>query len=770
MTLPPRALRSALFAGAALAAAPHIAVAADEAADAPTVSGVTVQPSAQPRADLPLSVRSIDAEQIAATVNAVTAEDALKYLPDIFIRRRHIGDTQAPMTTRTSGVGSSARSLIYADGVLLSALIGNNNTSASPRWGMVAPEEIQRIDVMYGPFSAAYPGNSIGAVVNITTRMPQAFETTAKVGIGTQHFSQYGTKDDYPVYEAAASMGDRRGAFAWRLSLNHVESQGQPLSYVTAARSTTAAAATATPVTGAFDDRNRTGAPIVVLGAGGLEHQRQDNAKLRLEWSPTSWLTASYMVGYFGNRTDAQAQTYLSDATGTPAYSGALNIGGQSYSIPASAFASGVYRLDERHWLQALSLRGEAGPHLTWTAVATLYDYGRDELRAPSAALPGAQAGGPGSITDMSGTGWRTYDAKAVWTPEGALAAHAISLGLHTDSYELGTDRYNTTDWMLGGRGGLAASSHGKTQTDAIYLEDAVRLRPDLSLTVGVRQEHWRAFNGLNYSLTPAQSVQQPKLSADRTSPKAVLAWTPNVDWRVTASAGEAYRFPTVSELYQTVTTGLPGTLFVPNPNLAPERAISTELSVQRSWRHASLRLSAFTEDVTNALISQSGTDPQGAAVTFVQNVDKVRSRGVEAVAEAHDVLIEGLDLSASATYVDSITARDAANAAAVGKQTPQLPRWRWTAVATWRATDKLTLTTAARYSDRPYGTLENSDTNGHTFQGFEGYFVVDARATYRIDAHWSAALGVDNLNNNKYFLFHPFPQRSVLAELRYVY
>ena len=48
--------------------------------------------------------------------------------------------------------------------------------SFPPRWGMVIPEEIERVDVMYGPFSAAYPGNSVGAVVAFTTRMPQAFE------------------------------------------------------------------------------------------------------------------------------------------------------------------------------------------------------------------------------------------------------------------------------------------------------------------------------------------------------------------------------------------------------------------------------------------------------------------------------------------------------------------------------------------------------------------------------------------------------------------
>jgi len=760
MSLQIRALRSALFASAALWAAPAFAAAEDEA---PTVSGVVVQAEA-PRPDRPLSVQTLDADQIAATVNATTTEDALKYLPAIFVRRRHIGDTQAPITTRTSGVGSSARSLIYADGVLLSALIGNNNSSASPRWGMVAPEEIARIDVLYGPFSAAYAGNSIGAVVNIATRRPETFEAQAKVSAGSQHFKQYGTEDDYPVYAASASLGDKRGPFSWRISGSHLETRGQPLNYVTATRPANPSSA-GIPVSGAFADVNRAGAPIVVLGAGGLEKQKQDNAKLKVEWDVTPTLTAGYLVGYFGNQTEAHVESYLRNAAGGTVYSGALNINGFAYNIAPSAFANGMYKLDERHWMQALSLRGEPSATLTWEAVATLYDYGRDVQRTPSTALPGALAGGAGTILDLGGTGWRTFDAHAAWTPS---TRQTVTLGLHHDRYELGSDRYNTTDWNSGGRGPLAASSRGKTETDALYLEDAVRLTPELGLTLGVRQEHWRAFDGLNYSLAPALSVRQPKLSADRTSPKAVLAWTPAADWRVTASVGQAYRFPTVSELYQAVTVGQE--LRTPNPDLDPEKALSTELSAERSWSRGRVRLSVFTEDIEDALISQNAAIAPGQFVSFVQNVDKVRSRGVEAAAEAHDVLFKGFDLSGSVTWVDSEIRKDAANAAAVGKRTPQVPRLRGSAVATWRATERLTLTTAARYSSRPYGTLENTDTVGHTYQGFEGYFVVDARATWQIDRHWSAAIGVDNLNNRDYFVFHPFPQRSVLADLRYVY
>ena len=64
----------------------------------------------------------------------------------------------------------------------------------------------------------------------------------------------------------------------------------------------------------------------------------------------------------------------------------------------------------------------------------------------------------------------------------------------------------------------------------------------------------------------------------------------------------------------------------------------------------------------------------------------------------------------------------------------------------------------------------EPHNGTGATFQGFERFFVVDARVTYRFDKKTRAAIGVDNLNNRKYYLFHPFPQRTLSAELRHAF
>jgi iron complex outermembrane recepter protein len=739
---------------------------ADDAATTLDSVIVTAPSAISNLSDVPNTTSTITADQIARTINVVTPEDTLRYLPNVLIRQRHIGDTQSPITTRTSGVGASARSLIYVDGMLISSLIGNNNTSASPKWGLVSPGAVERVDVLNGPFAAAFPGNAIGSVITFTSATPTRLEAHAEVQGALQSFAKYGDDKDDRTERFAADIGDRLGPFAFRLSYNHLDSHSQPLTYVTANVTATRGAA-GMPVTGAFTDVSRLGSPIVVLGSSGLEHQVQDNASGRLTYDVTPQMSLAYSFGLFRNDDDSTVNTYLRDASGAPVYAGALNIGGRTYSVAPSAFANGVYRVDELQLVQGLSLSSHSAGTFDFDLIATSFDYLKSRQRIAGAAPPAAFAAGPGSVTDLDGTGWYTLDANGKWRPN---PNHTVTFGAHQDRFRLDNPRYALADWRDGSAGALLASSQGSTRTQALWAQDVWSLTPQVTLTLGGRYERWRAYDGRNISITPALDVRQPIVADSAFSPKAVLAWSPNPDWTFKGSLAIANRFPTVTELYQAITTGTQ--LSVPNPNLQPERARSSELSAGRRWSGGDLRIALFDERIKNALLSQTAPLVAGSNTLFsyVQNVDRTRATGVELVASQKDVLVPGLELSGWVTYVDTEVKKDAAFPAAVGKRLPQLPRWRGSVVATYAATPKLDLTLAARYSDRSFATLDNSDHYANTYQGFGGFFVMDLYARYRVNDHVTAGFGVNNLNNRAYFLFHPFPQRTVIADLKYSY
>ncbi len=267
-------------------------------------------PPIKQRFALPQESYSITAKQIEETINLKDPEDAIKYFPSLFVRKRNDGDNQAVLATRTWGLNSSARTLIYYDDLLISALINNNNQNGSPHWNLVPTEGIARIDFLDGPFAAAYPGNSIGGVLLITSKMPDHAFATAKETVSVMPWNQYGTKDTYASSLTSAAAGNRVGNLSWLLSVNFQDSYQQPLTYTT---SSTIPAGT----TGTFPALNKQGLPANVIGTGTLAHSLQTSANLRLAYDITPLVQATYSFGIWNNVQTSNPQTYLtSTATG----------------------------------------------------------------------------------------------------------------------------------------------------------------------------------------------------------------------------------------------------------------------------------------------------------------------------------------------------------------------------------------------------------------------------------------------------------------------
>ncbi len=725
-------------------------------------------PPVKERYQLPQTAASTTAATIETTTNAVDAADTIKYLPSLLVRKRNTGDNQEVLATRNWGINGSARSLVYADDILLSALIGNNNSNATPRWGMVTPEQIQRVDMLYGPFAAAYPGNSIGGVLLFTTKMPDKPLATVKQSESFQTFDFYNTKDTYRTDQTSASLGNRWNDLAVFVSGNYQNSYSQPLGWVTTASALPAG------VTGQINQPNRTNtAAANVLGPSGLLHTQQTNLNAKAAVDLTAWLTATYSAGFWQNNQTSSVATYLRDASGNLTYGG---------PTAGAGFASGTYNLTQQDLGQALSLKTDTRGAFDWDVAVTRFDYLKDIQRNPfTVTATGVGFTDTGKIARLDGTNWTTADAKGIWRVTGG---HELSFGVHGDYNVLNNPTYQTANWTGGpdSTGTLYSRGDGKTQTVALWAQDAWRFAPQFKLTLGARWETWRAFDGYNYvgntatnsatgAITSTSLLIPPNLSATATSPKASLSFEPNSQWQVTASFGVANRFPTVGELYQIATNS--GVLYNPNPNLKPEKALAEEIAIERKFTDGKIRLSLFQDDTRDALISQSSTSPASGLVTaFTTNVDHVRNRGVELAWQRDRVLFGNTDLFGSMTYVDSVILSDpnfvgTNGSTAEGKRAPYVPAWRATLGGTYRLNEAWAWTVAGRYQSKIYATLDNTDNVANVYQAFDPFFVVDSRIQYKVTEHGSLAFGVDNLTNAKYHLFHPFPQRTYVMQGR---
>ena len=703
----------------------------------------------------PATVETYDREQIQDSVNAATPAQAMKYLPSIQVRERFIGDRNGIIATRTIGAISSAQSMLYGDGILLSNLLGNSY-SYPPRWGMVSPEEIESISMMYGPFSSLYAGNSFGGVISIKTRMPEKFEAHANVQTFMQNFKLYGSDVTNHGNHESASVGNKINDLSFWLGVDRLDNQGQPLDYAVADKKATSSGGTA--VTGAYQDISEKNKSRIVFGATSIDNSEQINTKFKTAYDFTPEIKLAYTLGLWNIDGKTDVQSYLKDSAGNAFYAGDVKVNGSKYTLPAMSPG----KTDALHIMQAVELKSNTKSFFDWDLSLSDYDYNKDLNSSSKISTGNPYVTRTGTVTDLSGTGWTVFEARGTLRPEN----HTVDLGYHIDDYKLRSITSNTSDWSAMSKSTFNASSHGNTQTQAIYVQDKWQFNPKWALTLGAREEFWEATDGSNQSGLVVANYQDK--SANKFSPKISLSFEPQPAWGFRAAFGQAFRFPTVTELYQQLANG--SNILVNNPNLKPEEVLSAELTAEHRFANGLVRVSAFNEHKYDALLSQTNIASVGTATSYVQNVDHIRTYGLEMATEWQDVIISGLDLHANATWTDAKVLLDAAAPSNNGHIAPRIPKQLYKAVATYHVNNDLTLSVGARYSGRQYINLDNSDVNPDTYKAASQYFLMDLKANYKFADRWLASVGVDNLTNYKAYVSHPLPQRTLYAQLKFDY
>ncbi|RZL02224.1 MAG: TonB-dependent receptor [Rubrivivax sp.] len=718
---------------------------------------------------LPGSTASKNADQLRDQ-NLVNPEDALHYLPSTTVRKRYIGDRNALIAGRSFGTLQPSRALVYLDGYLISNFLGRFD---APRWNMVSPEAMERVDVLYGPYSALLPGNSIGTTVAVSQRVPQGLEVSGRAIAARQTFKQYGHRDHHDSGQLSLHLGQKLDTGLWfTADVNHQDSTSQPMQYASALADASgafpAAGVTATPVTGVVYDTDPKGVRRAIFGANGgaIDHTVQDTLNLRAGYRFTPTLEASVMGSWWGNTTKTHNVTFLRDASGRPVWSGLVSQDGHQFNILPSSFAPSTR--DERHQQLGATLKTRQATGWNGSVVISDYRILHDEDRQASTTDPQAAQGGPGTLTRRDGTGWNTFELQGTWTPrpgDWTGGRHALAFGLHRNAYQLdNTVDKLTQDWRQGSST-PTQYYRGKTEVIALYAQDAWRLQDDLKLTLGWREERFRAFDGDQLGA----GATQPQRYANRTlrghSPKASLAWSVRDDLVLKLSAGRGVRFPNVEELYNGTVTS--GSVYQFDPQLKPETSDALELSAEQTWASQRLRASLFHDSVANAILRQTDITVT-PTVTRVSNVDRVKTTGIEFAWQAQDLFISGLSLDATAAFTNAKVTANARDPASVGKWWLRVPRERATLQAAYQASADWRFSAGYRHEGRAYNDVYNADVHPDVYGGVSSVNQLDLRGSHALTKQLELALGVNNALDAHAYQSHPYPGRTLFAELRF--
>jgi vitamin B12 transporter len=169
---------------------------------------VTATRVATPIDEVLASVLVIDRDEIDRSL-AGDAADLLRFHAGLEVARNGGPGQSTSLFIRGA---ESNHTLVMIDGVRI-----NPGTIGQPALQNIAPELIERIEVVKGPRSALYGTDAIGGVVNIVTRRGSRDGWTAELGYG-----------DYETREASLTGGVSGGAGSLDLGVSWIDSAGFP--------------------------------------------------------------------------------------------------------------------------------------------------------------------------------------------------------------------------------------------------------------------------------------------------------------------------------------------------------------------------------------------------------------------------------------------------------------------------------------------------------------------------------------------------------------
>jgi vitamin B12 transporter len=189
----------------------------------------------------------------------------------------------------------------------------------------------------------------------------------------------------------------------------------------------------------------------------------------------------------------------------------------------------------------------------------------------------------------------------------------------------------------------------GETETYGLFADGSVELGP-VTLAIGGRIDHWRVTNGFLNERQIATGATLNDLhyadrSGDEATGRAGIAWRVVEPLALRAAAYRGWRLPTLNELYRPFRVGADAT--AANAALDPERLTGYEFGATLTPL-TGVRLAAtwFDNHLDNAIGNVTvargpgvfpgvGFVAAGGAYRVRQNLDAVRSRGIEIDAEA---------------------------------------------------------------------------------------------------------------------------------------
>jgi len=683
---------------------------------------VTATRNLQPVSTAPGDVAVVNRETIDERP-ALMINDALKAVPGFFSRSELDFSPLQPVIVM-HGIAGQNRTLVMVDGITL-----NEPRTGAGYFDGLALGNVDRIEVVKGPFSSLYGGYAMAGVINVLTKMPEKREVVIQGGYGGPFSSGEAPKNVGTVY---ASYGDRfLDRWSVFLSYGRTGTDGFPSQWNVTTNQPGAG------VTGAIATTTNAGRPANWIGNAGDAGSFADNITLKTQYAFSDTTT----LGFTYLRTNTQTtfgtpQTFLQNAAGTHVFNTG-SIREASFLATRSGRTRDIFDVTYTTTLGPIQSKLSTG----------LVDVVQSYNRTPGSTALTTQGGGPGTYLDSPAMNW--FVDLQFTAPE--VARQVFTWGFTFQNQSTTSTTYALSNWQdPDSKTQLTDQAGGTSNTYGLYVQDEVRILKGLTAYLGIRGDWWKTFDGYNLSGNYAARTD------GAVSPKGSLVYQPFAATTLRLDGGQSFRPPSLYELYSKYVGSY---TLLPNPTLDAETDWSWDGGVtQGLWPGAQASVTYFQNFLSNLIYTQTLTPTLQTRV----NVGKAESKGVEMVVEQR---LFGVRLFGDATYTDAHITQNTANPAIVGKQMIDVPTWLCN-MGVEGAVGPVSGSLVGRYVSKRYSTDLNTDTVNHVYTSYDPFLTLDGKLAYTFLDHATLAFQMTNITNKQYFTYYQSPGRAWLTQL----
>jgi len=690
------------------------------------------------------SSATVVTEKDISRIRVQHADEAFSYVPGAYQRRsKGFMDTLARIQLR--GFAGNERTLVMLDGQPL-----NTAYTAAVAWALIPEENIERIEVVKGPFSSLYGGYAMGGAINIITKLPETSRLIVKSG--------YGTGNTVTFHAGYADLyGGKTGfLFSWDRKLT----AGYRSKYVV--KSASAGAGTV-PVTGWERTTDPEGNTVYLVGDVGENWWDEEKyyGKFTFTPAPGSRVSVALNIGEYDYGYD-DPRTYLKDASGKPVTDGSVTFTDEGVAkkitIRPYHFLAGP---GHKKVIQS-SVAYEAAYGERFDLSASIGMNDERENWYVSTSSGATQQGGPGYLNTTPSRAWSGDVHATAWFGD----RHVLTLGAGFRNDRVDSEKWTLTDWTdEESTDTLKQDTEGKARAWAVYIQDEFIVHEKCSLFLGARSDMWKTYDASSYDDVLGSTVKYDTQRSSYLSPKAGVVYTPRFSagaWTLSAVRvcwGKAFRPPTVFELYKTWQSSWTGTTYEGNPDLDPETVDSWEVGIDQAiGEDVFLGLGYYENDIKDLIYSMS-VDP---TTVRKENAATAETRGWEASLKVN--LPRSFALFANYTYQNARITDNPAEPDSEGKQVPYVPK-RICNIGVLYSGRRVEGSLLYRRVSHIYRTSDNADTVEGVYRSFDAFAVMNLKLAWRVNENLRVSLSVDNLADKKYFQYYEAPGRSFFLE-----